>query len=127
MKLFFLDQVQISRYASVLFIAYNLFKRVESLLYSICYHFVGDNVYVFRCYTKELRKESSAKSIMSVIQGDSYVCRVSYLLPSLTDPEQCRKSVASVVLEGMHIVSIHVLVHVFQHRLNDHLVLLANF
>ena len=38
-----------------------------------------------------------------MIQSASYACLscVSYLLSSLTDPEQCRQSMASMVLEGM--------------------------
>ena len=32
-------------------------------------------------------------------------CRLSYLPSSLTDPKECRQSMASMVLEGMYIVS----------------------
>ena len=63
-------------------------------------------MFIFRCCTKELRKISNANV--------QYVYEQECLLPSLTDLEQCRQSMASMVLEGMHMVAIHVLVQVFQ-------------
>ena len=51
---------------------------------------------------------------------------VSYLLPSLIDVEQCRQSMASMMLEGMHIVPM-CLYKVFRDGLNGHTVLSANF
>ena len=63
---------------------------------------------MFRCYTKKLRQKSSDSECLFCLS-----C-VPYLLPSLTDPEQCRQSMASMVFEGMHIAAVHVLVKVFQ-------------
>ena len=69
-------------------------------------------MFMLRCCTKELWK----KSITNAQYVVQYVCEWECLLPSLTNLEQCRQSKASMILEGMHIVAIHVLVQVFQAR-----------
>ena len=63
---------------------------------------------------------------MLVIQSVFCACHVSHLLSSFADPEQCRQSMASMVLEGMHMAAM-CLSKLFRDGLNGCPILWAKF